>query len=575
MANVLPLMPFLNPGALADQATIENARAQMGAPWVPGSLQRRPQTFEGLQVGPTTGVAGIQAPRDYRPPNIFSFGLPPNPILQAPGQLVSDSIEHPARQGALLAEGPTQRPPGQQRNFNGSMPLMGIGPGREPIDGRSWIAPDEQQPVGGPTDLVSEEFQQPPLNGQFGEGVAGQDAQERPGYSYKPPQNYQPSASDFYPNGEQQQPQQQGGMSDAGMWGLLAAGLGILANNYGNYGNASPALGKGGLIGLETFLGQRQQNTQNQLRRDTFNAELQGREEQRAINSRLAKVQEDKDKRAADADLRRQKALERFKPANDAEALLLELAPDEFAKLKLKQGENTKLGQGEGLYDANGKLIVKNPKEQDVPSGMRMVDGKLEWIPGYLDGKKQVAAAGASKITVGPQAKAFTGPIADQVDAAFTRIKDAVSTQNALNRLEENLDDPKLITGFGAKARLTAAQVAQLFGGDGADLAVTRSTIQGFAEIALQSRGMLKGQGQVTENEQKLLDRARSGDISFTLPELKELVSVLGRANKARYDDDAETIGRMEGMQDTEEAKKFYKPKEWPKKDLKKKYGLE
>jgi hypothetical protein len=552
MANVLPLMPFLNPGALADQATIENAMAQM--PRLPPQFGPGPW---GREVGPAAGAAVLPG---------FPSGVPTMPWQKTPMvPRVDVQASRPPYDGGTVVGGrrATLEPPTAGPNIPTQIPPTIGEPNFVPP------APALTQYSGLEQGSIPEQPQYPQVTPDEQVGSQGM-----PGYSYKPPQNYQPSASDFYPNGEGQQ--QQGGMSDAGMWGLLAAGLGILANNYGNYGNASPAVGKGGLIGLETFLGQRQQNTQNQLRRDTFNAELQGREEQRAINSRLAKVQEDKDKRAADADLRRQKALERFKPANDAEALLLELAPDEFAKLKLKQGENTKLGQGEGLYDANGKLIVKNPKDQDVPSGMRMgADGKLEWIPGYLEGKKQVAAAGASKITVGPQAKAFTGPIADQVDAAFTRTKDAVSTQHALNRLEENLDDPKLITGFGAKARLTAAQVAQLFGGDGADLAVTRSTIQGFAEIALQSRGMLKGQGQVTENEQKLLDRARSGDISFTLPELKELVSVLGRANKARYDDDAETIGRMEGMQDTEEAKKFYKPKEWPKKDLKKKYGLE
>lgn len=38
--------------------------------------------------------------------------------------------------------------------------------------------------------------------------------------------------------------------------GLLSAGLGILANNYGNYGALGPALGKGGLLGIETYQNQ-------------------------------------------------------------------------------------------------------------------------------------------------------------------------------------------------------------------------------------------------------------------------------------------------------------------------------
>lgn len=47
--------------------------------------------------------------------------------------------------------------------------------------------------------------------------------------------------------------------SQAAMLGLLSAGLGILANNTGHYGQAGPAIGRGGLIGIQTFLGAKQQ----------------------------------------------------------------------------------------------------------------------------------------------------------------------------------------------------------------------------------------------------------------------------------------------------------------------------
>ena len=46
---------------------------------------------------------------------------------------------------------------------------------------------------------------------------------------------------------------------------------------------------------------------------------------------------------------------------------------------------------------------------------------------------------------------------------------------------------------------------------------------------------MLTGQGQITEGEQKLLIKARSGDINFTKGELKTIFDVADRAAKAQY----------------------------------------
>ncbi len=47
--------------------------------------------------------------------------------------------------------------------------------------------------------------------------------------------------------------------SQAAMMGLLSAGLGILANNTGHFGQAGPAIGRGGLIGVQSYLQAKQQ----------------------------------------------------------------------------------------------------------------------------------------------------------------------------------------------------------------------------------------------------------------------------------------------------------------------------
>jgi hypothetical protein len=242
------------------------------------------------------------------------------------------------------------------------------------------------------------------------------------------------------------------------------------------------------------------------------------------------------------------------------------------------------MGNAEKYIDFKLAQLKPDYKTRPVRKGTQAydeysIDGGKTWekVPGSGPYDMKAASGAASiDLKIGQkQGEAFAKPISDKVDIADSALSDSIRVETELARLEQNFNNPNLIAGFGANVRLPAARVAQLLGGDGADLAVTRSTIQGFAEIALQSRGMLKGQGQVTENEQKLLDRARSGDISFSIPELKELVGVLSRANRARYDDSAEIIRRLEGMEGTDEAKKFYKVKPFPTRNLKKKYGLE
>jgi hypothetical protein len=52
--------------------------------------------------------------------------------------------------------------------------------------------------------------------------------------------------------------------------GLLSAALGILANNKGHYGAFGPAVGAGGLLGLQAALGTQQQNVTNRLNQETL-----------------------------------------------------------------------------------------------------------------------------------------------------------------------------------------------------------------------------------------------------------------------------------------------------------------
>ena len=57
----------------------------------------------------------------------------------------------------------------------------------------------------------------------------------------------EPFGSQFLPT------QGSAGSLSPGQLGLLSAGLGILANNTGHYGAFGPAIGRGGLLGLQGY----------------------------------------------------------------------------------------------------------------------------------------------------------------------------------------------------------------------------------------------------------------------------------------------------------------------------------
>jgi hypothetical protein len=135
----------------------------------------------------------------------------------------------------------------------------------------------------------------------------------------------------------------------------------------------------------------------------------------------------------------------------------------------------------------------------------------------------------------------------EQANSAASQLSDIPRYRAALNRA---------ITGPFAEARLETAKIGAALGFTG-DKAInaTREVIQGLSEMALKSRSMLTGQGQITENEQKLLIKARSGDITFTKGELETIFGVAERASKAQYEKSKKLLGSAAGKSET--AKMF------------------
>lgn len=111
----------------------------------------------------------------------------------------------------------------------------------------------------------------------------------------------------------------------------------------------------------------------------------------------------------------------------------------------------------------------------------------------------------------------------------------AASQIDASDRVIQAVDTNKIIAGPTASAQLRLAQIGSVLGVTGADtaetIANTRQAIRGFAELTLQGRKSMRGEGAITESEGKLAERAFSGDIdSLTPAEIKQLANASKRS---------------------------------------------
>jgi len=120
--------------------------------------------------------------------------------------------------------------------------------------------------------------------------------------------------------------------------------------------------------------------------------------------------------------------------------------------------------------------------------------------------------------------------VANALDTSATQAQAAAKTLGVVNNIRTALSTGKVITGPGTTARQIFLQIS---GNNPDALAQTRQVVQGLAQLTLNSRGLLKGQGQVSDFEGKLLEKAQSGGIdSLTGPEISTVLDVIERQGR-------------------------------------------
>lgn len=177
---------------------------------------------------------------------------------------------------------------------------------------------------------------------------------------------------------------------------------------------------------------------------------------------------------------------------------------------------------------------------------------------GYQMGLKK---AGAPNVTT-VMGKSIASEVGPMMKEAQGIAQAAVKTEDSANRILQAVDSNKLFTGTGANVRLGAAQLANTLnlGGDTLEAKIgnTRQAMQGLAELTLQGRQQMRGQGAITESESKLAERAISGDITFTPTEIKQLANAAKRSSEYAYGTYQTKLGEMSKNPDTAGLVPYY-----------------
>jgi hypothetical protein len=131
--------------------------------------------------------------------------------------------------------------------------------------------------------------------------------------------------------------------------------------------------------------------------------------------------------------------------------------------------------------------------------------------------------------------KGIAAQIGPMLKDAQVQAQGANMQIDAADRVIQAVDSKKIIAGPAASPQLKLAQIGSVLGVTGKDtnetITNTRQVIRAFAELTLQGRKTMRGEGQITENEGKLAERAFSGDIdSLTPAEIKQIANASKRA---------------------------------------------
>jgi hypothetical protein len=196
----------------------------------------------------------------------------------------------------------------------------------------------------------------------------------------------------------------------------------------------------------------------------------------------------------------------------------LKSAAYEMLKPQVLAADSTIVKPSFGAEGGYQTMATGPEKKTEAIRGYELA--KSQGYPGsFLDYETGLKRAGAPSVV-----NQVGASLAGQAGDLFKESKaTAIGAYNAITSADKILNSTnKAVTGPLANARLTGFQIADTLGITGKSekekIAATREVLQETGKLALAAPP--KGQGQVSNYERDLYQRAASGDINFTPTEL-------------------------------------------------------
>lgn len=212
-----------------------------------------------------------------------------------------------------------------------------------------------------------------------------------------------------------------------------------------------------------------------------------------------------------------------------------------------------------------GKVLWQNDDKDSVPSDFKLyqLSGAPQRGLTFDQWDLQRRRAGASNVALkidnkmGEGLAAQVGPMAKD---SRIQAQGAVKMFDAADRIEQALGSNAVLSGPGASQIQTVRQLVQVIGG-GSDESIrqTRQVIKALAQMSVEARKQLQGQGQVTESEAAAVAKADAGEINDMTPgELRDLVTLTKRAAHYQAKSHQELLGNLGRQQETSGLVPYY-----------------
>lgn len=211
-------------------------------------------------------------------------------------------------------------------------------------------------------------------------------------------------------------------------------------------------------------------------------------------------------------------------------------------------------------YSVRPGAVMPNPNQ---PFMLTQTANGYEAVPNkpYQQYEMGKASAGATRVNVPVSVnteKKFTETLAGEIGKTVVQGRDAAeaatNSLGTINRIESALNSGKVMAGPGTSPVMLFRQIGEVAGIGGANneevLRNTRTAIQGTAQLSLDGAKQLAGQGQVTEFERKMVERAASGDVaSMTVPELRTLMQVQRKVAESKIRAHQQNVSRLRNVE--------------------------